>query len=338
MTTGHAARRVSTPKPAPPACEGEALQRAARALVRAAALCKTAALMRNFLVLALSALLLFAAGSGWLVLYPAVPTDLAGAPNLDSLATRVRIPVTAADSLDGWLLPGWRPGVVVLLHGYARDHTREWRYAQFLRRDGWTLLAVDFRSSRAHARKPTTLGFYEREDANATLDWVARDPRLGRLPLGLMAESLGASVALAVAAERPEVTVVVADCPFANGRLAIEDGCTCVAHVPAWPVAPLMRIAGRLVTGHDPGALEVVAAVQAYGDRPLFLVQAGVEDRFRLAQVRSLEQAGGARTEAWFVPDAGHNAAWLRHPRQYEHRVRSFLREFLKPAGTRVMR
>lgn len=285
--------------------------------------------MKNFLVLALSALVLFAAGTAWLLLYPAVPRDLAGAPDFDRQARHVRIAVGESDSLDAYLLRGTRPGVIVLFHGYARDHSRVWRYAQFLRRDGWTIVAPDFRSSRDKNRKPTTLGWYELQDGEAVLAWLAKHPQLAGEPIGILGESLGASVAIALASAHSEVRVVVADCPFATGKLAIEDGCVCEGHVPAVPFAAISRLLGRVVTGHDPGALDVVAAVQRYGDRPLFLIQAGVEDRFRVPQTLLLEHAAGARTEAWRVADAGHNQAWIKHRREYETRVSSFFREFL---------
>jgi fermentation-respiration switch protein FrsA (DUF1100 family) len=285
--------------------------------------------MRKVLVLALSALLVFLAGSAWLALYPGVPADLGGVANLDGEAQRVRIPVGEDDHLDGRLLRGRRPGVVVLFHGYARDHRRMWRYARFLRRDGWTLLLVDFRSSRALHRKPTTLGFWELADARAALDWVGRQPEFARDRVGLFAESLGGSVALVLAAERPGVAAVAVDSPFANGMLAIEDGCRYVEHVPVWPCAGIARVLGRLATGHDPAALDAVTALRALGSRPVLLIQAGREDRFGLREVGLLEDAAGPGTERWRVDDSGHNRAWITHREEYERRVRAFFRRQL---------
>ena len=80
-----------------------------------------------------SALLLFLAGSTWMALYPGVPADLGGAPNLDARARR-----GPRDSSRPASRPRFRPervrgaAAVVVFHGYGRDHTRAWRYAQFL--------------------------------------------------------------------------------------------------------------------------------------------------------------------------------------------------------------
>ncbi len=287
--------------------------------------------MRKVLVLALSALIVFAAGSAWLGLYPGVPNDLGGVANLDRDAEHVKIPVGEDDHLDAWLLRGSRPGVIVLFAGYARDHRRSWRYAHFLRRDGWSLLLVDFRSVRTLNRKPTTLGFWETLDARAVLDWIEHEPSLARQRIGLFAESLGGSVALALAAERPEVAAIAVDSPFANGRMAVEDGCRYEVHVPVWPCAPIARWIGREVTGHDFDALDVVPAVRALGARPLLLIQSGIEDRFGLRQVRLLEAAAGPGAERWTVADAGHNKAWLVHRDEYERRVGAFFRAHLPP-------
>ena len=76
------------------------------------------------LVLALSAAALFAAGSAWLAFYPPVPRDLDGAPDLDSKARHVRIPV-ASDSLDAWYLAGNEPAMVMKPDQYCSVSTYE---------------------------------------------------------------------------------------------------------------------------------------------------------------------------------------------------------------------
>lgn len=299
--------------------------------------------MRNALVFLVSALLLVVAGSAWIVLYPSVPADLGGVESLESQAKHVRIPVGEDDTLDGWYLPGSRHATIVLFPGYARDHRRMWRYATFLRREGYNLLTIDFRSARTLKRKPTTLGFWELRDARATLDWLRARPELRGQRFGLFGESLGGVTALALAAERPDIAAVVVDCPFASGDAAIGDGLRFVAHMPAYPFGPLARQVGRLVTGHDPGEFDATASLRALNGRPVLLIQTKVEDRFSHAQVERLTTAAGLRAETWTVEDAKHTEIWVSYRDEYEKRVSRFFDQHLggrpvPPPGARVVK
>ncbi|HXS82232.1 MAG TPA: alpha/beta fold hydrolase [Methylomirabilota bacterium] len=282
----------------------------------------------------LSALLLLMAGSAWIALYPTVPADLGGVANLDASATRVRIPVDEADSLDAWYLRGSQPAAVVLFAGYARDHRRMWRYAGFLHKQGFHVLTFDFRSARATARKPTTLGYWEVRDARAALDWLRGRPGLTGARIGFLGESLGGATALAVAAERPDVTAVVADCPFSSADEAIADGFGCVLHLPRWPLAPFARQVGRIATGHDIGALDVTKAVRKLSGRPVLLIQTRRGDRFSATQVDRLTASLGANGETWNVDDVKHTEAWLHYRDEYERRVSHFFAEHLGTTWT----
>jgi fermentation-respiration switch protein FrsA (DUF1100 family) len=282
--------------------------------------------MRNAIVFLLSAVLLFAAGSSWIALYPTIPADLGGVVNLDSRAERVRIPVGEDDHLDGWYLRGTQPATVILFAGYARDHRREWRYAQFLHKLGVSIVTVDFRSARALRRRPTTLGFFELRDARATLDWVRARPESRGHRVALFGESLGGAAALALAAERPDVDAVIADCPFASGDAALADGFRFVVHVPAYPLAPIARQLARLITTHDPGALDVTQSLRALNGRPVLLIQTRMEDRFSREQVERLTTAAGLGTELWTVDDAKHTEIWVQYRDEYEKKVSRFVR------------
>ena len=275
----------------------------------------------RFLLFAFSALVLLAAGSGWLALYPPVPRDLDGAPDLDAVAERVRIPV-GGDAIDAWYLPGRGAADILVLHGYGRDHTRAWRYAQFLSRAGFGVLAPDFRSSRARHRVPTTLGQHELADAEAALAWIRSRPRRAAR-IGVLGESLGASVGLVLAARHPEIAAVVADCPFASARRGVEDSIERWARMPR-QLAGLACWSGRVWTGCDPCALDVVAAADSLRARPLFLVHATRDDRFSTDQARDVWLAAGAKDELWLL-DVGHNEGWQYHREEYESRVIAFL-------------
>lgn len=278
---------------------------------------------RPFLLLGGSAVGLFLLGTLWLAFYPPVPADLDGAPDLDRQARGVRIPI-ARDHLDGWLLPGEKRTVVVVFHGYGRDHHRAWRYGAFLHRAGYGVLTVDFRSSRAEHRLPTTLGAHELADAEATLTWVRAAPALRDQRVVLFGESLGGSVALVTAARARGVAAVIADCPFASGRRALEDTFEYWLRIPGAAPAAIAAMVGRGLTGRDPGALDAVAAAESLEATPLFLIHAEKDDRMRTRQAEDLWRAAGGDDELWMTP-GGHNQGWQRSRAEYERRVLAFL-------------
>ena len=81
-------------------------------------------------VLAAAGVVLLGMGALALGLFPPLRRDLGGVANLDAEAEHVRVPLRDGDALDAYVLAGKRTAVIVLFHGYARTHTRSWRYAR----------------------------------------------------------------------------------------------------------------------------------------------------------------------------------------------------------------
>jgi fermentation-respiration switch protein FrsA (DUF1100 family) len=272
-------------------------------------------------------------GTALLVLYPFVPPDLGGAPNLDRRARRLRIPVAGNDWIAGWHLPGSLKALVIIFHGYGRNHYRAWRYGAFLNQVGYHVLTVDFRSSRVMGRKPTTLGHFEQHDAQATLDWVRSQPEFAGLKIGVFGESLGGAVALRLADANPDVAAVVADGAFANARDAIEDSCERWARLPRWPSAEILCSFARAVTGCDPAAVDPVSAAGRLRERPVLFIHGLKDNRLSPGQVERLWVAAGEKDPLWVLPEAGHNEGWIKQRDLYESRVLAFYNRHLLGVG-----
>lgn len=276
-------------------------------------------------------------GLSLLALYPFLPRDLGGVPNLDLKARRVRIRVAGGDAIDAWHLPGTQQAVVLLFHGFGRNHLRSWRYGAFLNQAGYHVVAIDFRSSRWQERKPTTLGHFELEDAQSALDWIRSEPALRGCGIGIMGESLGGAVALLIASRNPDVAATVADCAFASGRQALEDSCERWARLPRWPSAEILRWMARAFTGVDPGLVDVVAEARALADRPVLFIHGMKDNRLAPDQARQLWKAAGSKDPLWLMPGVGHNEGWVKQRLLYEERVGSFFDHHLLGHGSGLL-
>ncbi len=276
-----------------------------------------------------------AGGAALVALYPPLPTDLGGAPDLDGRARRVLIPIEDHDALDGWWLEGRERAAVLLLHGYGRTHSRMWRYGGFLHAAGYSVLAVDFRSSRRGRRLPTTLGHHEIADGEAALAWMMREPALAGHRIGVFGESLGGAVALRLAGADPRVSAVAVDGAFADGALALEDSSQRWARMPRWG-GRVARVLARAVTGLDPGGFDVTIWAARLRDRPVFFIHGLEDDRLSPEHARRLWSAAGGKDPLWLLEGVGHNQGWLRGRADYERALAAFFDRALLGRGPGV--
>jgi pimeloyl-ACP methyl ester carboxylesterase len=126
--------------------------------------------------------------------------------------------ITAGDvSLLGFLdVPADAPGIVVFAHGSgsSRFSRRNQAVAAFLREARLGTLLFDLLTSDEERVDVVTrehrfdIPLLSRRLADA-VRWVARQPDIGELPVGLFGSSTGAAAALIVAAELPDLVAAV---------------------------------------------------------------------------------------------------------------------------------
>jgi fermentation-respiration switch protein FrsA (DUF1100 family) len=123
------------------------------------------------------------------------------------------VEVETADGvrLHGWHLPGPRPGTLLYCHGNAGNISHRIPKLQALHdRLGLSILIFDYRGYGRSAGVPGEAGTYG--DARAMRSWLrARDAG----PVVYLGASLGAAIAVALAAEEPPAALVL-EAPFAS--------------------------------------------------------------------------------------------------------------------------
>jgi alpha-beta hydrolase superfamily lysophospholipase len=180
-----------------------------------------------------------------------------------------------AVGMRSFLLPGRGAGVALLLHGLTASPPAWRAIAATLHARGWTVAGLRL-PLHGHADPMTTALLELDTDALAVdlEETLTRAAALGE-PLTVVGHSLGASLALAVAARSPLVRRVVAIAPFL--------GFVLVPHEANHFILPLLTRFGGRFLWWDPFARERLMPAHGYPRYPLRALAVALElaDRAR---------------------------------------------------------
>lgn len=226
-------------------------------------------------------------------------------------------------TLRGWFLesPGAR-AVVVLVHDLEATRTDTDRGLLDLARDyvrrGYSVFTFDLRGHGESGGTRDTLGRDEKLDVAAAVACVRR--RVPGVPVILHGFGFGAAVALAAAANRTEVTAVVADTAFPTMREYLHRRWR-------WLPSPALTVVGRVARrlyGADIDALQPVAIVNRVNVPVLYVHNQG--DRL-LPPSCTLNLAAAsldARDSVWIASGNGHATGYREAPDAYVRRMVEF--------------
>ncbi|MGH2367652.1 MAG: alpha/beta hydrolase [Chloroflexota bacterium] len=255
---------------------------------------------------------------------------------------------------DGAWLRGWllvrdaRAPAVLACGGYRGRRSDLLGISSQLWRAGFTVLLFDY-VGYGDEPGPVTLGYRELADARAALRFL-RQLR-PTAPLGAIGFSMGAAIAVMLAAREPEVGAVLADSPFTDQREIVRFHLG--RRFGLRPSGRTELLAGLLLTlvdrrlarqfGFRFADVHPLRDVARLAPRPLFLIH-GEEDRTipveHGRQMVAAARIAGVPVETWFVPGAGHCDAYFRDRHTYCARAAGFFAAHLGwpqpalPSGT----
>jgi len=224
--------------------------------------------------------------------------------------------LTAADGvrIHGWFLPskgdpaGARaPLTVLFLHGNAGNISNRFEKLAVLRDLGPAVLIVDYRGYGRSEAKPDEAGTYR--DARAAYDYLVGRRGLDPRQIVLYGESLGAAVAIELAARLPVAGVV------------IEEAFTSVPDV-AQAMFPFLPARWLVRNRYD--SLAKIGRIEA----PILVLHSRDDEYFPLRHAQRLAKA--ARHAEVVELRGGHNEAFLVSGRAYRDSLERF---FLEVAG-----
>ncbi|MES2439416.1 MAG: alpha/beta hydrolase [Verrucomicrobiota bacterium] len=202
-------------------------------------------------------------------------------------------------TLHGWRgeAVGSRRGTLIYLHGVADNRASGAGVMERFRKRGFDVIAYDSRAHGESGGDACTFGFFEKEDLRRVLDTA------GPGPVVLIGSSLGAAVALQLAAAEPRISAVVAAESFSDLRTVASD------RAPFFFTSGMVERAfeiaeqnGRFQIG---AASPLVAAKQIKA--PVLLIHGAIDTDTRPDHARRIFAALAGPKHLMLVPDAGHN-------------------------------
>lgn len=251
-----------------------------------------------------------------------------GAPPADFPAPMESVILTTEDGikLHGWYAaPPGSTRAIVLLHQYGGNRLSMLSRARLFCAQGYAVLLYDARGHGESEGETISLGYRERSDLLAALDFLRRR---GMTSLACVGWSQGGSTIMMAAGQLPDVRAVVLESAFDTFARAIDRGFRKHTGLPGWLTGWLYTLRTEQLLGFP---IEAFRPIDHIADLacPVFVIS-GTEDTSTWASdTLEIYEAAQEPKELWMVPGADHQDLYAFAPTEYERRVLAFLERYL---------
>jgi dipeptidyl aminopeptidase/acylaminoacyl peptidase len=236
--------------------------------------------------------------------------------------------------LRGWyVVPRhWNGRVVLLLHGLSDNRMGMVGYAEFLSKEGYSVVMPDLRAHGNSEGSLESYGFYESGDVKTWVDSILR--KLGVKSIFGLGESLGAAILLQSLSKENRFSAVVAESSFCDFRTISYErigqliGCGPMgAKIFFVPMVETGLAAVRLMHNLDLATISPLRAVSRTRT-PILFIHGLADQNIPVSNSRKLLKSALAPAELWEVANAGHSASYGRSPTEFKARVLGWFQKY----------
>jgi len=224
-------------------------------------------------------------------------------------------------TLKGWFIPKeGKKTTIIVCHGYPFDKGNILPSSLFLRRE-YNLFLFDFRAMGESEGRYTTVGYHEKKDLLAAVDYL-KSREIEKI--GALGFSLGGAVI--IMAHSPDIKAIVSDSSYATLDLMIHSLFRHY-HFLRYPFVFTVKSLSRLVLKFDTSSVSPVATIKQV-KTPLLLIHGERDSQIPVKNAYLLHGAA-PKSELWIVPGADHGEAQALEPMKYEKKVLEFFKKNL---------
>jgi fermentation-respiration switch protein FrsA (DUF1100 family) len=217
---------------------------------------------------------------------------------------------------------------VIILHGVGECKIAGLPLAKPLVDAGFNVFLYDSRRHGESGGHFCTYGFYEKHDTSTAISYLhtRQDLHMGRV--GLLGTSMGAAVAIQVAALDSRVAAVVAESVFASLRTVYDEYQKRIIKLP-WHYLRNIVIKRSEHIAHFRASL--VSPVDAVKELhvPLFLLHGTADTNIKPISSEMIFRNANEPKELWLVPGATHSDMAQVGGEMYAQRIVAFFEKYL---------
>jgi fermentation-respiration switch protein FrsA (DUF1100 family) len=234
--------------------------------------------------------------------------------------------------LSGWYLPNAANDRCIILiqgteHHRNSPEIRALRLSRDLVAHGFSVFLFDFRARGESGGIRSSEGDREQWDVLGAIDYVTgRGIPVERI--GLLGFSLGAGVALMVAAQEPRIPAVVSDSGFLDYMMDLQKYSMGPFLLPSWYTV-LVAFVGRVFFRADFSKVRPAEVVDIV-DSPVFFIHGEDDPVIPVKETVELYKiSDNPEDRIWIVPRAEHVNVYRKMPEEYVERVSRFFQRHI---------
>ena len=215
----------------------------------------------------------------------------------------------------------------ILIHGYGRDQTFAYDYAEEYLKHGYNVLTPDLRAAGTSEGIYLTMGFFESQDIKIWAEKILEKDSDAKIILHGV--SMGAATALmASVLDIKNLCAVVEDCGYTSAYEMFSAQLQVIFGLPSFPIMNFVDVVSNRKIGCPVSAAAPINSVPNTKIPTLFIH--GTEDKLvPFEMMERLYNASNAPIKEKFVVEgAGHADSKKNNPPKYFERVFNFIDKF----------
>ncbi len=239
-------------------------------------------------------------------------------------------------TLRGWFIDKGSDTTIIAIHGYTASKYEE-DYMKpvidMLARNGYNVVAFDFRAHGDSDGEITTLGLKEVEDYIRIIDWFKSEKSEKAKKIGVIGYSMGGAVTIMLSARDKRINAAVADSPYIDIRASGQRWIMRVKGIMrsllllVYPLIVKFAASKAHINIDDLVMYKYASQIKI----PFMIIAGRNDDLVALDEIKKFYNElirNNPKAILW-VTDSGHVRTIKDHPCEYEERVIGFFKENL---------